>query len=113
MDTAYVFNAYYKFYIFLHTDRDRSRDWQWREERRGRGRGSRWGREGSRWNNLQSVKEEVEEADGEENMEHNSRLYSSLTDPQDVPRKGYFFEVLDTVAVETSLVIYIPYLHIF
>lgn len=28
----------------------------------------------------------------EEELEHGSRLYSSLTDPQDVPRKGYFFE---------------------
>ena len=37
--------------------------------------------------------EEVEQEGEEENMERNSRLYSSLTDPQDVPRKGYFFEV--------------------
>lgn len=75
----------------MYADRDQMRDRQWREERRGRGRGGRWGGDGTRWSNAQP---EEGEGDEEENLERNSRLYSSLTDPQDVPRKGYFFEVM-------------------
>lgn len=67
-------------------DRERMRDRQWREERRGRGRERRWGPRGS---NSQPMEEEEEE----QGEEADSRLYSSLMDPQEVPRKGYFFEV--------------------
>ncbi len=92
-------------------ERDRERDMKWREERRrggwGRGRRGDWRRgtwhddsygrgERGRWHGEEEGGEEEEEE--EENALGNSRLYSALIDPQDVPRKGIFYEVCcDTV----------------
>lgn len=76
----------------LCAERAQTEGQRWRDNRRGRGRGRGRGDWHDRGGNWQAIGEE-----GEENEELNSRLYSSLTNPQDVPRKGYFFEVYRTI----------------
>ena len=90
----------------LHPDRDRERDMRWREERRGmrggrgrgRGRGRREWMQGS-WrddNQRDPLPPEGAQGEEEENGFNNSRLYSALIDPQQVPRKGFFYEASTT-----------------
>ena len=85
---------------------ERGSDWdrQWREDRRrrdrGRGRGFRggWRGEGG-WRGKpptggwQGEGEEEKEEEGGVEGEDDPRLLSSLIDPQEVPRKGFFYEV--------------------
>ena len=77
---------------------------KWREDRwrgRGRGRGRRGWAQGTwhddnhpreRWGPWAGGEEEGEGEEGENGLD-NSRLYSALIDPQDIPRKGIFYEV--------------------
>ena len=87
---------------------DRDQRQQWREERRGRGRGDRRGGwiRGS-WREEERRKQpptgEEENEGEEEDAERDSRLLNSLMDPQDVPRKGFFFEVLMNPDIHTTI----------
>ena len=82
-------------------EKDRVRDLQQRENWRGRDRRGRGGPRMGRGRRWQPDQEGEWEGSPEMEENQNSRLMDSLINPQEVPRKGYFFEVCNEL--DTSL----------